>query len=151
MTDYTQISHFQGSRTALGQQARVEATRIAAEAFRQDMLAGPKVTYYESFDLVRVPYPTRYGLRNAFSRERLVEFLHLQNRLFVVQFETGQGLKTLLVSPSDHERNGETPYFRRLQDQTPRMLQNLVVHRQSDVLQILAKIGLAPEDVDYIP
>ena len=53
--------------------------------------------YYESFDLVRVPYPTRYGLRNAFSRERLVEFLHLQNRLFVVQFETPQGLKLSLI------------------------------------------------------
>lgn len=150
MTDYTQIPHFQGCRSALGQQARVEATRSAAERFRTDMLAGPKVKYYESFDLVRVPYPTRYGLRNAFSRERLVEFLHLQNRLFVVQFDTPQGLKTLLVSPSDHERNGETPYFRRLQNMTPSAVQKLFVKRQSSVIKVLAKIGLKPENVDYI-
>ena len=79
MTKFTQIKHFQGTRDALGQQARVESVRAAAELFRKDMLLGPKVKYYESFDLVRVPYPSRYGLRNAFSREHLVEFLHLQN------------------------------------------------------------------------
>ncbi|MBC7751623.1 MAG: hypothetical protein H7Z73_07855 [Candidatus Saccharibacteria bacterium] len=150
MTKFTQIKHFEGTRNALGQQARVENVRTAAELFRKDMLAGPKVKYYESFDLVRVPYPSRYGLRNAFSREHLVEFLHLQNRLFVIQFETAEGLKTLLVSPSDHERNGETPFFRRLQDKSPRLLQSLVVNRQSTVLKILAKIGLKPKDVDYI-
>lgn len=150
MTEFNQIKHFQGTRNALGQQARVDSVRAAAELFRKDMLSGPKVKYYESFDLVRLPYPSRYGLRNAFSRENLVEFLHLQNRLFVVQFQTTQGLKTLLVSPSDHERNGETPFFRRLQDKSPRLLQNLVVNRQATVISILAKIGLKPEDVDYI-
>lgn len=150
MSHITPIRHFEGSRKALGQMARVEDTRAAAESFRKDMLAGPKVKYYESFDLVRVPYPTRYGLRNAFPRERVVEFLHLQNRLFVVQFETTEGLKTLLMSPSDHERNGETPYFRRLQDTTPEIMQRVFVLRQDTVPDIVARIGLRPEDIDYI-
>lgn len=42
MSHFTQIKHFEGCRSALGQMARVEATRTAAEAFRKDMLAGPK-------------------------------------------------------------------------------------------------------------
>ncbi|MGH8460429.1 MAG: hypothetical protein ACRESS_02365 [Stenotrophobium sp.] len=150
MNHYTPIKHFQGSRKALGQQARVEDTRAAAESFRRDMLAGPKVKYYESFDLIRVPYPTRYGLRNAFSRERFVEYLHIQNRLFVIQYETPSGLKTLLASPSDHERGGETPFFRRIQDAAPKLLQSVIVKRQANVPDILARIGLKPEDVDYI-
>lgn len=150
MSHITPIRHFDGCRKALGQMARVNDARAAAEAFRKDMLAGPKVKYYESFDLVRVPYPTRYGLRNAFSRERMVEFLHIQNRLFVVQFDTPDGLKTLLMSPSDHERNGETPYFRRLQDSMPDFLQRLFVIRQDTVPDIIARIGLRPEDIDYI-
>lgn len=150
MADYTPIKHFQGSRKALGQQARVEDTRAAAESFRKDMLAGPKVKYYESFDLIRVPYPSRYGFRNAFSRERFVEYLHIQNRLFVIQYDTPTGLKTLLASPSDHERGGETPFFRRIQDTAPKLLQNVIVKRQSTVPEILARIGLKPEDVDYI-
>lgn len=150
MHRFARITHFQGARDAKGQQARVEDTRAAAEAFRKDMLDGPKVRYFQSFDLVRVPYPSRYGLRNAFSRERLVEYLHIQNRLFVIQFDTAGGLKTLLVSPSDHERNGETPFFRRLQDKTPGLVQRMIVLRQDTVPGIIARIGLKPEDIDYI-
>jgi hypothetical protein len=150
MSAFQPIKHFDGSRKAKGQQARVEDTRAAAEAFRKDMLRGPKLRYFQSFDLVRVPYPTRYGLRNAFSRERWVEFLHLQNRIFVIQFDTPEGVKTLLASPSDHERNGETPFFRRLQETTPAFITDRIVKRQTTVPQLLAQIGLKPEDVDYI-
>ena len=150
MSHIQPISTFDGSRDALGQQQRVEDTRAAASQFREQMLAGPQVQYFESFDLVRVPYPTRYGLRNAFKNERWVEYLHIQNRLFVVQFQTSDGLKTMLVSPSDHERNGETPFFQRLQDSTPAWLQSLIVKRQATVPEIVQRIGLRPEDIDYI-
>ena len=150
MTTFKPIKHFDDCRKAYGQMTRVEDTRAAAEVFRREMLAGPKVRYFQSFDLVTAPYPTRYGLRNAFSRERWVEYLHIQNRLFVIQFDTPEGLKTLLVSPSDYERNGETPFFKRLQETTPEWMVNLIVKRHSTVLEILARIGLKPEDVDYI-
>jgi hypothetical protein len=150
MHPFVPLTQFHGCRNAKGQQTRVEDTRAAANAFRRYMLAGPKVRYFQSFDLVCVPYPSRYGLRNAFSRERLVEYVHIQNRLFVVQFDTNDGLKTLLVSPSDHERGGETPFFRRLQDKTPAMMQRLIVKRQSTVPEVISRIGLKPEDIDYI-
>lgn len=150
MTHFTPIRTFDGSRKALGQQARVEDTRAASLAFRQQMLAGPKVRYFESFDLIKVIYPTRYGLRNAYSAERLNEYLHITNRLFVVQYDTPTGLKTLLASPSDHERGGETPFFRRLQDTTPKFIVDRVVTRYASVPEVLEKIGLKPEDVDYI-
>ncbi|WP_051270650.1 hypothetical protein [Pseudomonas vranovensis] len=150
MSAFEPIRHFDNARSAAGQQARVEDTRIAAARFRDDMLRGPKARYFESFDLVKVPYPVRYGLRNAFSREHLVEYMHIQNRLFVVQFDTPEGVKTLLVSPSDHERNGETPFFRRLQDRTANWISKLIINRQNTVPQILARLGLRPEDIDYI-
>ncbi len=150
MSHIRQIASFEGCRRVLGQMQRVEDTRAAAQDFRGEMLAGPKVRYFESFDLVRVPYPTRYGLRNAYKHERWVEYLQIQNRLFVVQFDTPEGIKTLLVSPSDHERNGETPFFRRLQDRTPGWLQHLIVRRQASVPELVEHIGLRPEDIDYI-
>lgn len=150
MTHYMQITHFDGARAALGQQTRVEDTRAASAEFRKQMLAGPKVRYFESFDLIKVVYPTRYGLRNAYSAERFNDYLHITNRVFVVQFDTAEGVKTLLVSPSDHERNGETPFFRRLQDRTPPFVQNRIVKRYANVPDVLARIGIAPEDVDYI-
>ena len=60
------------------------------------------------------------------------------------------GLKTLLVSPSDHERAIETPYFRRLKGSMPQFLENLVIKRYATMPQVLEKIGLAPGQVDYI-
>jgi hypothetical protein len=150
MSSFTQIKHFEGCRSALGQMARVEDTRRAAQAFRQEMLAGPKVKYHESFDLLRLPYPTRYGFRNAFANEKWVEYMYLQHRLFVVQFQTATGLKTMLVSPSDHERSGETPFFRRLQNKIPEFVSKLATKRQSTVPKLLKKLGLKPEDIDYI-
>lgn len=147
---FSKISEFEGSRNALGQQARVEDTRAAAKTFRERMLAGNKVRYFESFDLVRVPYPTRYGLRNAFSKERTVDYLMLTNRVFVLQFDTPEGLKTMLVSPSDHERNVETPYFRRLQDRSSALVNNLIVKRYDDAPSVVARLGLQPEDIDFI-
>lgn len=150
MTPFTPIKHFDDTRNALGQQTRVENTRAAAADFREQMLKGPKVRYFESFDLIKLVYPTRYGLRNAYSAERANEFLHITNRVFVVQFDTAEGLKTLLVSPSDHERGGETPYFRRLQDSTPKLLTERIVSRFATVPDVLEQIGLKPEAVDYI-
>lgn len=150
MSHYTAITTFDGSRKALGQRARIEDTRAAAQDFRRQMLAGPKVRYFESFDLIRLVYPTRYGLRNAYPAEAINPFLFISNRVFVVQFETPEGLKTLLVSPSDHERGGETPYFRRLQDATPKILLDRFVRRHASVPEVLARIGLANTDVDYI-
>ena len=150
MGHYTQVRHFEGSRKASGQQARVEDTRAAAGDFRKAMLVGPKVRYFESFDLIKIVYPSGYGLRNAYSAERLTPFLHITNRLFVVQYDTADGLKTLLVSPSDHERAIETPYFKRLGNSMPQFLEHLVIKRYATVPQVLEKIGLAPAQVDYI-
>ncbi|CAM5471157.1 hypothetical protein [Rhodanobacter lindaniclasticus] len=114
------------------------------------MLAGPRVRYFESFDLIKLVYPVRYGLRNAYPAERLNEYLHIHNRLFVVQYDTPHRLKTLLVSPSDHERGGETPFFRRLQDATPKFIVDRLVTRYASVPEVLARIGLRDTDIDYI-
>ena len=57
------------------------------------------VLYYRSVNLIRAPYPTRYGLLNASTVKS--PFMHIMNRLFVVQFKAVDGIKTLLFSPSD--------------------------------------------------
>lgn len=150
MSDFQPIRCFDGARDARGPQDRVENTRAAAQDFHKQMSRGGKVRYYESFDLVKLPYPSYYGLRSAFSRQHVVQFVHLVNRLFVIQFDTPDGLKTLLASPSDHQRNEETPFFRRLAARNPEPLNQLLVKRFDTVPEILARIGLRAEDVDYI-
>ena len=145
------ISHFDGTRNSLRPMERVDAVREAAKDFRRDMLARPKVRYYKTFELVRVPYPSKYAYLNAYGLP--TPFVHLCNRLFVIQFDSNEGLKTLLVSPSDWENQRETPFFAQLDASAGRMapvMEKLIFKMTSTVLQCLASIGLRPEDVDYL-
>jgi hypothetical protein len=145
------IDDFRGARSAPGPTDRLREVRRRAAQFRERFLEEPSVLYYRSFGLVRVPYPTRYALLNACRMPTPV--LHIVNRLFVVQFQTGGGVKTLLFSPSDVTRNGETPFFKRLArsfgplEGPGRKLLSPIL---GTVEQRLAETGIPPEAVDYI-
>jgi len=142
---------FREARTAPGPADRLREVRRRAAQFRERFLIEPSVLYYRSFGLIRVPYPTRYGLLNACRMP--TPMLHIVNRLFVVQFQTRAGVKTLLFSPSDVTRNGETPFFKRLsrsfgpfEDAGRRLLSPIL----ATVEQRVAEAAITPEAVDYI-
>lgn len=133
--------------------SRLLAVKSAALTLRAAMLSGEKARYYQTVDLIRVPYPTKYGLLNACTVP--TPFMHILNRLFIVQFDSPVGIKTLLFSPSDIDGNRETPYFKRLSGkfgpawlrERTESLMAPIYHRVEDAL---AQAGLAPEDIDYI-
>lgn len=54
----TAIDDFDNVRTSPLPQERLKAAREAAEAFRERFMDEPEVVYYQSVNLVRVPYPT---------------------------------------------------------------------------------------------
>ncbi|WP_153915542.1 hypothetical protein [Shewanella sp. TC10] len=146
------VSYFDKSRIDLSPKARLEAVRQSANDFRQYMLAlDEQVEFYKSVDLIRVPYPTKYGLLNVETAKS--PYLHILNRLFVIQYQTKQGLKTLLFSPSDIEGNGETPFFKNLRQSLgmfEKPMMNFLSPQLNDVEQALAKVGLKPENIDFI-
>lgn len=148
---FTRIHHFEGTRDTLRPMQRVDNVREAAKDFRRDMLGKPRVLFYKTFELVRVPYPSKFAYLNAFGLP--MPFVHLCNRLFVIQFSSSEGVKTLLVSPSDWEHQRATPFFAELDKKAGAMvgvMEALVLKKTSTVLQCLASIGLRPQDVDYI-
>jgi hypothetical protein len=145
------VSDFEGARAALGPGDRLREVRRRAAQFRERFLGEPSALHYRSFGLIRVPYPTRYGFLNACRMP--TPMLHIVNRVFVVQFRTAAGVKTLLFSPSDVTRNGETPFFKRLGrsfgpfEEAGRRLLSPVL---ATVEQRVAEAGLRPEAIDYI-
>ena len=143
--------HFEGTRDAARPMERISNVREAAKDFRRELLAQSKVLFYRSFELVRVPYPTKYAYLNAFSS--FSPYLHLVNRLFVIQFQSAEGIKILLVSPSDWEHQKETPFFTRLGKKSgpfESVVERLIFRKTNTVLNCLASIGLRPADIDYI-
>ena len=145
------LRHFDGTRDSPRPMTRVERVRDAARELRRDLLSRPKLRFYKSFELVRVPYPSKFGYLNAFAG--VSPFLHLCNRLFVIQFDSAEGVKTLLAGPSDWEHQRATPFFADLDAKAgplSPMMEALLFKKTATVLDCLAQIGLDPRDVDYI-
>jgi len=145
------IAHFAGARRHAIPQDRLRAVRRAAHALREEMLAAKPVPFFRTFDLTKVPYPTKYALRDACSVP--LPFVHILNRLFVVQFDTPSGRKTLLAEPLDRLGNARTPFFERLARPlggAEGFLPRRVWPALNDVGECLASLGITPADVDYI-
>lgn len=150
-SDLRPLAHLRGARDHATPTDRLRAIRRGAHALREALMSAPPVRFFRSFDLVRVPYPTRYALREACSLP--VPYVHILNRLFVVQFDTPGGVKTLLGEPLDRLGNAKTPFFERLA--APLGGAEGAIARRiwpplGDVVEILAGLGIAPSAVDYI-
>lgn len=140
-----------GARDHASPRARLEDVRSRGRALRDALLDAPPVRYLESVELVRFPYPARFAYLNALTAP--TPFVHLVNRLFVVQLDSDDGVKTLLVSPSDVDANAETPYFKRMLARygpLEPLIERTLARRGPTVEQHLARLGVAPEQVDYI-
>ncbi len=154
---------FHDARLSLTPSVRLEEVRKRARKFRDMLMSRGQVTYFKALSLVNVPYPTRYAFFSVFNETTLVSpIIHITNRLFVIQFKSTDGLKTLLFSPSDIMANAETRFFKRfaggfltkLQGDELKPIkdvaQQLIAPLNLTVQEALQKIGLPPEKVDYI-
>ena len=96
-----EILDFDGTRDATSPIERLENVRSAASKFHTKLMQQANVTCYQSVDLVRAPYPTWYGYTGVFAQKSLTfAFLHLLNRLFIIQYQDfNDQTKVLLFSP----------------------------------------------------
>ncbi len=118
--------------------------REAAAAFRTDFLSTGQPTSIVTRDLITLPYPTRFGLWRAALTPS--PYLSITNRMQVIRWED----HVLVFEPSDFESGESTPYFARLNAQTPGVIQDRIVTRHATVEQNLAALGIAPEEVTYL-
>lgn len=146
------LADFDLSRAYGSPQARLDATRQAARALRERMLREPEVLFYRSFNLIRAPYPTYYAFSGVYAHRGFkFPLVHLLNRLFVVQYlDHEHMLRTLILSPTDHEANRQTPFFKRLARGIPEVVNRVFAPQYNTVEGALAQCGITPEQVDYI-
>lgn len=146
------LADFDHARTSSSPQVRLEAVRQRTQALHERMMAEPEVLFYRSFNLIRAPYPTYYAFSGVFAHRGFkFPLIHLFNKLFVVQYrDHDKVLRTLMLSPTDHEANRETPFFKRLAQGVPRSLVNVIAPQYNTVEGALAECGITPDQVDYI-
>ncbi|MER7972074.1 hypothetical protein ABTX35_24280 [Streptomyces sp. NPDC096080] len=132
-----------------GPGARLAAARRQGADFKREFVTTGRPDSVTTCDLVTLPYPTRFGLFRA-SRS-VAPFLSITNRMLVIRWHDTDGRsRVLLFEPSDVELGKYTPYFDRLAQRTPDVLARRMVTEHETVLGHLARLGIAPEDVDYV-
>lgn len=137
------------SEVAGGPGVRLKAVRAEAEAFRHELPTSGTPDSIVTCDLVTLPYPTRFGLYRA--SRAIAPFLSITNRMLVIRWTDSDGrARVLLFEPSDYELGRYTPYFDDLGQKTPGVVQRQVVTEHGTVLDHLSRLGIRPEDVDYL-
>ncbi|MFJ9908199.1 hypothetical protein ACIRVK_35900 [Streptomyces sp. NPDC101152] len=149
-TTGTRITTFDGLvEVPGGYGAKLVWARTRAKDFRAEFAATGTPDSVTTCDLITLPYPTKFGLFRASSA--IAPFVAITNRMLVVRWTESDGRqRVLLFEPSDHELGQNTPYFAALARRTPGMLRSLLVTEHGTVLGHLARLGIRPEDVDYL-
>ncbi|MCA1656058.1 MAG: hypothetical protein LC635_06455 [Pseudonocardiaceae bacterium] len=137
------------SEVAGGYGAKLRWARDRAAAFRPEFASTGTPDSVITCELVTLPYPTRMGLFRA-SRAP-APFVAITNRMLVIRWTESDGRRrVLLFEPSDFELGRNTPYFAALARRFPSFVQSVVVREHGDVPGHLRRLGIAPEDVDYL-
>ena len=131
--------------------AALRRVRSEAPLFREWFRSTGTVTGFATRDLVTLPYPTRFALWEASTAK--VPYVWMTNRMLVVQWREGERVRTLIGEPTDYELGAETPFLRHAIDRLPikgDRAMKLLFTEHGTVVEHLAALGIAPEDVDYL-
>jgi hypothetical protein len=143
------ISHFVAISGERQPGRQLELIRQAAPGFRDWFKATGMPDWVGTFDLVSLPYPTRFGLFRAAMTP--APYLSLTHRLVIVRWHDADGRpRTLLFEPTDVELARRTPYFARLSESTPNAFERAFSRPLGDVMTHLRSVGIEPKEVDWI-
>ncbi len=135
---------------------RPAAIREAAAEFRARFAtAENRVRSVRTVDIASAPYPLKFAFGGAAKGAN--PYINILNRLQVVQFEDFEGrLRTLAYEPTVTEGPQEAPFYEQmmrmpLPDSVADFLAYKVIAKiWNEPDQAVARIGLRPEDIDFI-
>ncbi|MBF6353723.1 hypothetical protein IU449_04025 [Nocardia higoensis] len=144
------IPEFDGVHDIWPRGKRLDAIREAARNYRERFLTQGQVRAIKSFDIAAAPYPARFAFQGY--SINLNPFISIINRMFVIQFEGFDGkLMTLVWEPTVAAGSAEAPFYGQLQRFAGKLgVESLFVDYYNDPDQVLPRLGLTNDDVDYI-
>lgn len=146
---FQQIPHFEEAHQDDNPGRQLQKIREAVPGFKGWFKETGKVTAFQSFDLIKIPYPKKYGLWRA--GRSPVPFIWFTNRMYIVQWEAEGRTWTLLNEPSETELDEGTPFYSALIEKYGDFLsKSVLTKRYGTVEGYLEEAGLKPEDVDFI-
>jgi hypothetical protein len=127
--------------------ARLLEVRRAAERLGDELRAGPKVVAVRTIPVSDLIYPTKFAFQGAVLLP--FPYLTMRHRCLLIQVESGGALKNVLFNPTDRESSRATPFFKPLIEKLG-WAEDFIGTSFGTVEDGLAKLGLAPEDIDLV-
>jgi len=131
---------------------RLDAVRHGAHQVRRQVADGPRVVAVRTLPIVRAPYGTKFAFRGA--AWSLAPYVLLDHRALLVQFMQSDGsksaMKTMLFNPTDVDGARTAPYFAKIAQTTPKLVEELLSPKQPSLEQQLSDLGLTFADIDYV-
>src|SRR5688572_3846816 len=128
--------------------AQLRAVRRAAEGLRERFASGPRCVAVRTLPLTTLAYPTRYAFWAAAIAP--APFVTMTHRCVLVQFLRQGKLENLLFNPTDIDGARATPFFARMIETLGERISDLVAKRFDPLEAQLARLGLTPEDIDWV-
>jgi hypothetical protein len=145
----SRIDHFAEADAEKQAGRQLALVKAAVPGFRQWFAATGTPRSVGTFDLISLPYPTKFGLFRAAVTP--APYVTITNRMLVIRWQDSDGAtRTMLFEPSDHELGENTPYFAALASKLPAPARSITVTEHGTVLSQLIAAAVSPEDVDYI-
>lgn len=148
------IPEFEGVHDVWPRGERLRAVREAAAAYKVRFKAQGQVTAIKSVDIAAAPYPVKYAFHDAVSVPTL-PLISMINRMVVVQYDDWEGVaRTLVFEPTVPAGSAEAPFYRNLQELLRKVpgghiLEKPMLKYYNEPGDVLALLGLTPQDVDY--
>lgn len=150
------IPEFEGVHDVWPRGRRLQAVREAATAYKVRFVSQGQVRAVRSVDIAAAPYPVSYAFNGAVQVPHL-PLISMINRMIVVQYDDWNGLpRTLVFEPTVPAGSAEAPFYANLQKLTGmvpfglgRQVEKLVLKYIHEPDDVLALVGLQPQDVDF--
>ena len=149
------VPEFDGVHDVWPRGERLRAVRDAAVAFKPRFKSQGQVRAVKSVDIAAAPYPVSFAFHGAVSVPHL-PLISMINRMIVVQYDDFDGrARTLVFEPTVPAGSAEAPFYANLQrtvDRVPggnRFAELAMLKYYNEPDDVLAQLGLAPEDIDF--
>jgi hypothetical protein len=148
------IPELEGLREVWPRRKRLEGLREAAAAYKERFVSQGEIRAVQSVDIAAAPYPTNYAFHGA-ATAPATPYVSIINRMIVVQYEDFDGeLRTLVFEPTVPEGSAEAPFYdqleKRMEDSAlTKLVGKLYLEYYHEPDEVLPKVGLAPEDIDF--
>jgi hypothetical protein len=143
------IGHFEAADHCSQPGEQLRLIRESAPGFRDWFRESGMPDWVETCSLISVPYPSRFGLYRA--ARGPAPFLTITNRMVVIRWREPDGRpRTLLFEPTDHELGINTPFYARLAERTPDLIQRRLSRVYDTVESALTRLRIDPAEVDYL-